>query len=96
MSSYAKAGWHPFKAKSTEANIIDYFFLFLEHPVFHIAVMLQWHLIQDYYNFNFSKFSIINVSVFSEKATFIKNIMANKKLYLTKLIKFDLTYYWVK
>ena len=43
-----------------------------------------------------SKFSIFNVSMFLEKATLIKNIMINKKLYLTKLIKFDLTYYWVK
>ena len=34
--------------------------------------------------------------MFSEKAALIKNIMTNKKLYLTKLIKFDLTYYWVK
>ena len=48
------------------------------------------------FNFNFSKFSIVNVSVFPGKATLIKNTITNKKLYLTKLIKFDLTYYWVE
>ena len=46
--------------------------------------------------FIYKTFSVIKVSVVSEEATFIKNIMTNKKLYLIKLIKFDLTYYMVK